>query len=228
MARLLKRWTSLQVLWPSRLLLLNAGASPQRLLQIDWHAMLLEQIGEGFLREFLQRRHPVPAELRQRGHRLVVESNSLRIVLTVPSVDMTDSHPRLPRSRRRSRNLHRSLGLVLGCALTTTTNWQQHFALTFNALARLFLLRGLRGSVFVGEATLERVHKADDVGLARSRRVDDTLAAPLAGDQLNERSFIMVFKFLRFERARFLLDNMFGEIQHVFGNLHVLNVIEIF
>src|SRR5450830_809525 len=76
MARLLKRWASLQVLWPSRLLLLNAGASPQRLLQIDWHAMLLEQIGEGFLREFLQRRHPVPADLRQRGHRLVDRASS--------------------------------------------------------------------------------------------------------------------------------------------------------
>src|ERR1035437_1673939 len=95
MARLLKRWASLQVLWPSRLLLLNAGASPQRLLQIDWHAMLLEQIGEGFLREFLQRRHPVPAELRQRGHRLVVESNQCthRVDCTIAGYDRLTSPP---------------------------------------------------------------------------------------------------------------------------------------
>src|ERR1035437_7879571 len=95
MVRLLKRWASLQVLWPSRLLLLNAGASPQRLLQIDWHAMLLEQIREGFLREFPQRGHPVPAELRQRGHRLVVESNQFthRVDCTVVRYDRLTSPP---------------------------------------------------------------------------------------------------------------------------------------
>src|SRR5450759_6015322 len=61
--------------WRSRFLLFNAGASPQRILQIDWHATLLEQVGEGLVREFLQCHHPVPAQQRQRGQRLVVEGN---------------------------------------------------------------------------------------------------------------------------------------------------------
>src|SRR5664280_1956653 len=62
MRRLSIRSGSSQLPWRSRFLLLNAGASPQRILQIDWHAMLLEQIGKGLVREFLQRHHPVPAQ----------------------------------------------------------------------------------------------------------------------------------------------------------------------
>src|ERR1017187_1107465 len=86
MRRLSIRSGSSQLPWRSRFLLLNAGASPQRILQIDWHATLLEQIGKGLVREFLQCHHPVPAQQChhpvpaqqcQRGQRLVVEVNQV-------------------------------------------------------------------------------------------------------------------------------------------------------
>src|SRR5450759_1183541 len=130
------RSVSLQLPWRSRFLLFSAGASPQRILQIDWHATLLEQIGEGLVREFLQCHHPVPAQQCQRGERLVVEVNQFTHLGT-----SSRSSPRgLPRSIRRSRNLNCLLGLVLGGALAATTNRQQHFTLPFNSLACLLSL----------------------------------------------------------------------------------------
>src|ERR1035437_5090149 len=131
MARLLKRWASLQVLWPSRLLLLNAGASPQRLLQIDWHAILLEQIGEGFLREFLQRRHPVPADLRHPAPRPGVEHNQFtRLVdCTVAGYDR-----RTPPPSEISPSIAQPSPFSWARPWLRAYRyhyWQQHFALTF-------------------------------------------------------------------------------------------------
>src|SRR5664280_739152 len=133
MRRLSIRSGSSQLPWRSRFLLLNAGASPQRILQIDWHATLLEQIGKGLVREFLQCHHPVPAQQCQRGQRFVVEVNQFTHLGTSSSSGFS-------RSTRRSRNLNCLLGLVLGGALAATTNRQQHFTLTFNSLACLLSL----------------------------------------------------------------------------------------
>src|SRR5664280_2614989 len=136
MRRLSIRSGSSQLPWRSRFLLLNAGASPQRILQIDWHATLLEQIGKGLVREFLQCHHPVPAQQCQRGSVSSSKSISLRIL----GLHLRSSARGFSRSTRRSRNLNCLLGLVLGGALAATTNRQQHFTLTFNSLACLLSL----------------------------------------------------------------------------------------
>ena len=50
-------------------------ALAQRVLQIDGNAVLLEHIGECFVRQFLNGRHPVAAELLQLVESIVVKGD---------------------------------------------------------------------------------------------------------------------------------------------------------
>jgi len=49
--------------------------SAERFLQVDGNAVLAEQIGEGFIRQFLDRRHAVAAKLLQLVESVVVEGD---------------------------------------------------------------------------------------------------------------------------------------------------------
>src|ERR1039458_1642436 len=47
-------------------------------------------------------------------------------------------------------------------------------------------------------------------------------------EQLLERRLVVVLEFLRIEVAGFLLDDVLCKVEHVLGDLYVLNLIEIF
>jgi hypothetical protein len=49
----------------------------------------------------------------------------------------------------------------------------------------------------------------------------------LLGEQLAQRRLVMVLELFRLEMAGLLRDDVLGDIEHVLGDLHVLDVIEI-
>src|SRR5476651_1713382 len=158
-----------------------------------------------------------------------IVSSSKAISLRILRFHRRGSPRRLAGFRRRSRYLHDFLELYFGGAPAAAANWQQHFGLTFNALARFLSLGWSRRPGFFAKAALQRVHQTDDIaGFARPGRADDALSTPLPVDQINESGFIMVFEFFWFKGAGLLFDNMLGEIEHVLCNLHILNLVEIF
>ena len=77
------------------------------------------------------------------------------------------------------------------------------------------------------EALAQRVHKVDDVGWRALLRTLDLLALLLAPEQIFERVLVLVLELLRLEVASFGLDDMNREINHVLGNLFVLDCVEI-
>src|SRR5476649_1821694 len=132
----------------------------------------------------------VDIRFRPNSVNAAIVSSSKAISLRILRLHRRGSPRRLARFRRRSRNLHDFLGIYFGGALAATTNWQQHFALTFNALARFLSLGRFRRPYLFAKAALQCVHQADDIaGLARPRRVDDALTTPLSVDQINEGGF---------------------------------------
>src|ERR1700749_1720636 len=52
-----------------------ARALAQRILQVDRNAVLLHGVGEGLVRQFLERRHPVARQLLELGGGIVVKGN---------------------------------------------------------------------------------------------------------------------------------------------------------
>ena len=48
---------------------------PQRILEVDGNAVLLEQVGKGFVGQFLKRPHPVACKLGQLVERVIVEGD---------------------------------------------------------------------------------------------------------------------------------------------------------
>ncbi len=64
-----------------------------------------------------------------------------------------------------------------------------------------------------------------DLGAVFAEGVD---ASAFLVDEIDQRGFIVVLERIGLERSRFLFDDMLGEIQHVLGDFHVLDVFEIF
>ena len=61
-------------------------AFAQRVLQVDGNAVLPEQVGEGFIRQFLNRCHPVARKLLQLVERVVVEGDQFAQLPSAPGV----------------------------------------------------------------------------------------------------------------------------------------------
>ncbi len=79
------------------------------------------------------------------------------------------------------------------------------------------------------QALLKCIHQADNIvrpflGL----RNLDRLAGGLALDQGLQRIFVFVLEFRRVEMRRLGIEDMAGEFDHVFRNLRILDVVEIF
>jgi hypothetical protein len=99
------------------------------------------------------------------------------------------------------------------------------------AVLRAFLPLALVGGaacLLGGEAALQRIHQVDDVAARSSARPWPPAGRALLVDQIDQRGFVLVLELVRLERARLLLDDVLGEIEHVLGDLDVLDVVEIF
>ena len=78
------------------------------------------------------------------------------------------------------------------------------------------------------DALAQRVHQIDDVLAPRTLLRDDGFAGALLVDEIDQGGFVLVLELVRLEVARLLVDDVPGEIEHVLGDFHVLDVVEIF
>src|SRR5207244_1384857 len=92
-------------------------------------------------------------------------------------------------------------------------------------LGRLLRCLRLRGGS--GNAAAQRLHEVNHVLAARPLLWADGLARPLLVDQVNQRGLIVILEFLGVERARLLVDDVPREVEHVLGDLHVLDLVEV-
>src|SRR6266702_6511283 len=102
----------------------------------------------------------------------------------------------------------------------------QHLFLARRRLPRPLgrLLRCLRLRGGSGNAAAQRLHEVNHVLAARPLLWADGLARPLLVDQVNQRGLIVILEFLGVERARLLVDDVPREVEHVLGDLHVLEL----
>jgi hypothetical protein len=70
--------------------------------------------------------------------------------------------------------------------------------------------------------------RGENVDLMDALRKSVGGAATLLVDEVDQRSFVLVFEFAGFERAGLLLDDVPGEVEHVLGDFDVLDLVEIF
>src|ERR1700753_2404458 len=107
----------------------------------------------------------------------------------------------------------------------------QHLLLGGRGLFRfldrlLFCLARCRGAST--DALAKGVHQIDHVLSAGSLLRGDGLTGPLLVDEIDQRGFVMVLELVVVEVTGLLLDDVTGEVEHVLGDLDVLDVIEIF
>ena len=60
---------------------------PQRILEVDGNAVLLEQVSKGFVGQFLKRPHAVACKLGQLVERIIVEGDQFAQARTTPGVE---------------------------------------------------------------------------------------------------------------------------------------------
>src|ERR1700750_1018663 len=70
--------------------------------------------------------------------------------------------------------------------------------------------------------------RGENVDLMDALRKSVGGAATLLVDEVDQRSFVLVFEFAGFERAGLLLDDVPGEVEHVLGDFDALDLVEIF
>src|SRR5450631_684777 len=102
----------------------------------------------------------------------------------------------------------------------------QHFLL---AACRLpGLLRRLRGLSRLGTANApaQRLHQVHDIASSGTVLVRDRLAGALL--EVDQRCFVLVLEFFRLEPSGLLVDDVFGQVEHVLGDFDVLDLVEIF
>ena len=68
---------------------------------------------------------------------------------------------------------------------------------------------------FLADAPPQRLHQVDDVARGGPLLRCDRLAAALAVDEIDQRGFVVVLEFLRFEPPGLLVDDVLGEVEHV-------------
>jgi hypothetical protein len=76
-------------------------------------------------------------------------------------------------------------------------------------LGRLAVLGRSRAT----DALAQRVHQIDDVLATRSFFRSDRLAGAFLIDEIDERGFVLVFKLVRLEAGRLLIEDVLGEIE---------------
>src|SRR5262249_42809535 len=77
-------------------------------------------------------------------------------------------------------------------------------------------------------APAQRIHQIDDFCWRTLFRRFDLLSGLLFLQQLLERIFVLIFELLRLEVARFGLDDVRGQLQHVVWNFLVGDIVEMF
>src|SRR5450631_1640785 len=98
----------------------------------------------------------------------------------------------------------------------------QHFLL---AAFRGFLLRGL-SRLGTANAPAQRLHQVHDIASSGTVLVRDRLAGALL--EVDQRCFVLVLEFFRLEPSGLLVDDVFGQVEHVLGDFDVLDLVEIF
>ncbi len=115
-------------------------------------------------------------------------------------------------------------GPFLGCPLAL--DWHQHFLLAGGCLARpLGWFRRCRRRL--ANTLAQWVHQVDDVLAAWPSLGRDRLPGSFAIDEFDERSFILILELCRLESPCLLVDDVFGQIEHVLRHFDVLDVVEI-
>src|SRR5713226_2141451 len=148
-------------------------------------------------------------------------------------------------SKRRSvLDTPLSRGMTTLCGAVPRNDGRTAAASTGLALARRrpvrFFSRAMRCSSRRGmspplyrassfQALLKRIHQADDVVRPFLALGDlDRLAGGLAFDQGLQRILVLVLEFRWVEMRGLGVEDMAGEFDHVFRNLRILDVVEIF
>ena len=80
----------------------------------------------------------------------------------------------------------------------------------------------------MADARAQRLHDVDHVPRRWLRLARDRLAGALLVNEVNQRRLLVILELLRFELRRLRVDDVLGEIEHVFGQLDVLDLVEIF
>jgi hypothetical protein len=84
----------------------------------------------------------------------------------------------------------------------------------FGSRSALLAGRPRRSSRLAFNTLPERVHQIDDVAAGRLFGPLDLLAFLLLADEILERIFVLVLKFLRLEYSLFRLDDVDGKVEH--------------
>jgi hypothetical protein len=115
-----------------------------------------------------------------------------------------------------------------GVSLALAFDRHQHLLLTTRRLPRLF--RGLRRLCrFRGaDAPTQHLHQIDDVAAGGAILFGDRLAGALLIDEVDQRGLVLVLKLVRLEPPSHLVHDVLGQVEHVFRDFDVLDLIEIF
>jgi hypothetical protein len=81
---------------------------------------------------------------------------------------------------------------------------------------------------FARDAPFQGVHQVHDIDALRSRLGPDGLAVPFGVDEFGQGRFVVVLELLGLEGRGLLVDDMLRQIEHVLGDPHVLDVVEVF
>ena len=81
---------------------------------------------------------------------------------------------------------------------------------------------------FVADCTFQCFHQIDDVLAFWSGFRTNRLAVTLGIDQFGQRGLVVILELLGFELASLLGDDMLRQVEHVLGDLHVLDVVKVF
>src|SRR5437868_8461026 len=101
---------------------------------------------------------------------------------------------------------------------------QQHLLLACASFARLLAL----GSRFAGEAFLQGIHEVHHVLPAGAWLGANALSLTLCINEFGKCRFVVILKLLRLEGRSPLVDDMPRQLEHILGDFHVLNAIEVF
>src|ERR1700730_5546875 len=98
----------------------------------------------------------------------------------------------------------------------------------FRCRPTLFTARTLRPLWFPFNAFAARLHQNDDVVAGWLFGPLDLFALLLLADEILERIFVLVLKFLWIKCTLFRLDDVDGKVEHILGNFFVLNILAVF
>jgi hypothetical protein len=78
------------------------------------------------------------------------------------------------------------------------------------------------------QSSFQRVRQVEDVAACRGCSFGDRKTALFLFQKISQCRFMMIFKLRRIEVAEFRFNDVFREVEHFLGDLHVFDVFEIF